>query len=332
MTHTPTWSLQQVFDLYQLPLMDLLFKAQTIHRQHFNPNEIQASTLVNIQQGGCPEDCKWCAQSVHHNTKIDVYPLMKTDEVFHKAKQAKAMGASRVCLGAAWRKPTASQLGKVKEMIATIKSLDLEACVTLGQLSIEQAHDLKDAGLDYYNHNLESSPEYFAKMTTTRHYEDRLKTIHNVQTAGLKTCCGGIVGMGESIEDQMTLLMNLANLSPQPKSVPINNLTSVAGTPLEQQNQKPIGDINFIRLIAIARIMMPQSYIRLSCGRERLSDAAQALAFFAGGNSFFLGEKLLTVNNRDQIADKALLKSLGMQFDNQTTYIPTQVCVQHAEQ
>lgn len=327
MTTACTWTPEQVFELYRQPFMDLLYQAHGVHRQHFNPNEIQASTLVNIQSGGCPEDCKWCAQSVHHHAKIDLYPLMKTEEVLQQAQKAKTEGATRLCLGAAWRTPTQRQLKQVKEMVQSIKTLGLETCVTLGQLSLEQANELKEAGLDYYNHNLETSPEYFAKMTTTRTYEGRLKTLAHVQQAGIQTCCGGIVGMGETLEDQLSLLANLANLSPYPNSVPINYLTSVAGTPLESNAATPFDVIAYIRLIATARILMPKAYIRLSCGRERLSDAEQALAFFAGANSFFLGDKLLTVPNRDSNSDQDLLDRLGMRYDTPTPRIPVKVHV-----
>lgn len=312
------WTLKDALSLYERPFQDLIFEAQTIHRQHFTPNEVQASTLVNIQQGGCPEDCKWCSQSIHNDTKIKLYPLMKKADVINKAKLAKQRGASRVCLGAAWRKPSQKQLANVSDMVKDIKSLGLETCVTLGQLTHEQAKMLKSSGLDYYNHNLESSPEHFEKMTTTRKYEDRLKTLRNAQKADLKLCSGGIVGMGETLNDQITLLVNLANLSPQPQSVPINQLIPVPGTPMAGEIA-PVDEISYVRLIAIARIMMPEAYIRLSAGREALSESTQTLAFLAGANSFFLGEKLLTLNNRDFEQDKMLLNKLGMQFDNLTT-------------
>lgn len=327
MTEQPLFTVNQVLEIYQKPLNDLIFQAQTIHRENFDPNEIQACSLVNIQSGGCPEDCKWCAQSVHHHAKIKLYPLMKTESVLEKARAAKAMGATRVCLGAAWRKPSSSQLGHVKTMIHEIKSLGLETCVTLGQLSQDQATDLKEAGLDYYNHNLETSPEHFSKMTSTRSYEGRLKTIEHVQESGLKVCSGGIVGMGESLIDQITLLANLANLKPQPKSVPINYLTSVEGTPLADLANKPMDEIGYIRLIAVARIILPKSYIRLSCGRERLSNSAQALAFLAGANSYFLGDTLLTVKNANINEDKALLKQLGMRYSGEPQSIPSKVCI-----
>tara|TARA_R110002110_G_scaffold415839_1_gene657372 strand:- start:2608 stop:3636 length:1029 start_codon:yes stop_codon:yes gene_type:complete len=330
------WQLKDAIALYQQPFQDLIFKAQTTHRQNFNPNEIQASTLVNIQQGGCPEDCKWCSQSIHNDTKIKLYPLMKKTEVLTKAKLAKQRGASRICLGAAWRNPSRTQLATVSDMVKDIKALGLETCVTLGQLTIEQAKTLKSNGLDYYNHNLESSPEHFAKMTTTRKYEDRLKTLQNAQQADLKLCSGGIVGMGETRDDQIALLVNLANLSPQPQSVPINQLIPIPGTPMAHDTD-PVDEISYVRLIAIARIMMPKAYIRLSAGREALSETTQTLAFLAGANSFFLGEKLLTTNNRDFEQDQLLLSKLGMQFDSPgivqdrpistMTNITTEVCV-----
>jgi len=322
-----TWKLESALALYQRPFQDLIFEAQTIHREHFNPNEIQASTLVNIQQGGCPEDCKWCSQSIHNDTKIKLYPLMKKKDVLEKAILAQKRGASRICLGAAWRNPTKRQLASVGEMVQDIKALGLETCVTLGQLSIEQAKTLKEHGLDYYNHNLESSPEHFEKMTTTRKYEDRLKTLRNAQQAKLKLCSGGIVGMGETLEDQITLLVNLANLQPQPQSVPINQLIPTPGT-LTRDDVSAVDEIIYVRLIAIARIMMPKSYIRLSAGREALSEATQTLAFLAGANSFFLGEKLLTLKNKTIEEDNILLKKLGMYFDQakMTQNIPTKVC------
>lgn len=322
------WTLKDALALYRRPFQDLIFEAQTVHRKHFNPNEIQASTLVNIQQGGCPEDCKWCSQSIHNDTKIKLYPLMKKKDVLDKAILAKQRGASRICLGAAWRSPTKRQLESVGQMVQAIKALGLETCVTLGQLTVEQAKTLKAHGLDYYNHNLESSPEHFKKMTTTRKYEDRLKTLHNAQQAKLKLCSGGIVGMGETLEDQITLLVNLANLQPQPQSVPINQLIPTEGT-LTKDEASPVDHIIYVRLIAIARIMMPRSYIRLSAGRHALSETAQTLAFLAGANSFFLGEKLLTLQNKTIEQDNTLLKKLGMHFDQvqSTPNIPTEVCV-----
>lgn len=314
-----------VTELFECPFMILLDKAHQTHKKHFDPNEIQASSLVNIQSGGCPEDCQWCAQSAHHKAKIKLYPLMKTQAVIEQARHAKKMGASRICLGAAWRNPTASQLSKVNEMIQAIKALGLETCVTLGQVSQAQAKELKSAGLDYYNHNLETSPEHFAKMTTTRTYQSRLDTINHVQQADLKVCCGGIIGMGESRKDQIQLLTNLANLKPQPKSVPINYLTSVENTPLENLKQQPFDEIEYIKLIAIARILMPKSYIRLSCGRERLSQSGQALAFFAGANSFFVGNELLTVTNANPDDDKQLLAKLDMRYSKAPNQISCRV-------
>lgn len=321
------WDIDKARALYQKPFIDLIYQAQSIHRDNFNTQEIQGSTLVNIQQGGCPEDCKWCAQSAHHNNKIELYPLMKQADVLEKAKIAKANGATRVCLGAAWRKPTQRQLQSVSDMVAGIKALGLETCVTLGKLSVEDAKTLKANGLDYYNHNLETSPEHFAKVTTTRKYEERVKTLHNAQAAKLKLCSGGIIGMGETLADQLSLLVNLANLNPQPESVPINQLLPVPGTPMYNTTE-PVDEISYIRLVAIARIMMPKAYVRLSAGREKLSESTQALAFLAGANSFFLGEKLLTLNNRDIAADKLLLKKLGMRFDQKTLEgsIPTEIC------
>ena len=296
--------------LYALPINDLLFEAHTVHREHFDPNRVQRSTLLSIKTGGCPEDCGYCPQAARYHTGVDNESLMALDDVVSAARAAKEHGATRFCMGAAWRGPRARDLEPVLDMVRAVKSLGLETCCTLGMLKDGQAEQLRDAGLDYYNHNLDTAPEHYGAIVTTREYEDRLDTLERVRNAGVKVCCGGIVGMGESREDRVGLLAQLASLDPQPESVPINDLVRVEGTPLAAAEELPW--VEFVRTIAVARILMPNSMVRLSAGRSRMSDAVQALCFFAGANSIFYGEKLLTTGNPDVARDDALFASLGI--------------------
>lgn len=305
------WTKEEVVQIYDQPFNDLLFQAQTIHRQHFNPNEIQISTLFSIKTGKCPEDCKYCSQSAHYKTDLKTEKLVEIDKVVEAAKEAAASGASRFCVGAAWRNPTQRDMPYLVEAIHQIKSLGLESCMTLGKLNPEQCTQLAEAGLDYYNHNLDTSREYYEKVITTRTYDDRLETIQNVRDAGMKVCCGGIIGMGENRQDRIGLLWQLATMAEHPESVPINQLIQIKGTPLEHTDS--IDSIEFIRTIATARILMPASYVRLSAGRESMSDAMQALAFLAGANSLFYGTKLLTTSNAVMNKDIALLKRLNIE-------------------
>ncbi|MBA4501454.1 biotin synthase BioB [Marinobacterium marinum] len=304
------WSEQEVRALFELPMNDLLFQAQTVHRQHFNPNEVQVSTLLSIKTGSCPEDCKYCPQSAHYNTGLEKQRLMEVEAVLNKAKQAKASGSTRFCMGAAWKHPTERDMPYVLEMIKGVKAMGLETCMTLGMLKESQAEQLSEAGLDYYNHNLDTSPEFYDKIITTRTYEDRLNTLQHVRDSGMKICSGGILGMGETAKDRYGLLMQLANLPQQPESVPINMLVKVQGTPLE--NVDDLDPLEFIRTIAVARIMMPKSHVRLSAGREQMSDELQSMAFFAGANSIFYGECLLTTPNPETNRDLQLFKRLGI--------------------
>jgi len=311
MDHTvPETPLAGALDLFELPLNDLLFRAHSVHRQNFDANRIQASTLLNIKTGGCSEDCSYCAQSVFYNTGLANEALMSVDEVRAAARAAKDAGADRFCMGAAWRSPSDRQIGRIGEMIAAVKAEGLESCCTLGMLTDSQAQKLKDAGCDYYNHNLETSPEFYSEVISTRTYQDRLDTLARVRDAGMKVCSGGILGMGESRADRAGLLITLAALDPQPESVPINMLVPIDGTPLEGT---PLMDpIELVRTIAVARILMPAAYVRLSAGRESLDEAAQALCFFAGANSVFFGERLLTTPNRDMDADTLMFERLGL--------------------
>ena len=304
------WRLDEVLALFALPFNDLLARAQAVHRAHHDPNAVQVSTLLSIKTGACPEDCAYCPQSARFRTGLKVEKLMALDDVVDRARAAKQAGATRFCMGAAWRGPRDRDLDKVSEMIAEVKALGLETCATLGMLSADQATRLKNAGLDYYNHNLDTSPEFYGEIITTRTYEDRLETLAHVRDAGMKTCCGGIVGMGESRADRAGLLAQLANLPAHPDSVPINRLVRVAGTPLE--NAAELEPLEFVRTIAVARILMPASVVRLSAGRETMDDALQALCFHAGANSIFYGEKLLTTGNPDVEADRALFDKLGL--------------------
>ena len=304
------WQRSQIAALFELPFAELIFQAQTIHRQHFNPNEVQVSTLLSIKTGKCSEDCAYCPQSIRYDTGLEVEPLLPLDEVINAAKAAKENGASRFCMGAAWRRPKDKDLDPVVDMIQAVKQEGLEACVTLGMLTEPQAKRLKDAGLDYYNHNLDSSPEYYKQIITTRNYQDRLDTLAHVRQAGINVCCGGILGMGETRKDRIGLMQELANQEPHPESVPINMLVRVEGTPLEAADD--FDPIEFIRSIAVARILMPTSYIRLSAGREDMSDEMQALCFIAGANSIFYGNKLLTTPNPSENHDHQLFNKLGI--------------------
>jgi biotin synthase len=304
------WTLAQVNALYALPFNDLLFQAQTVHRQHFTPNEVQVSTLLSIKTGACAEDCKYCPQSGHYNTGLERERLLEVEKVLTQAKAAKDKGATRFCMGAAWTNPKQRDMPYIIEMVQGVRNMGLETCMTLGMLSNEQAKTLADAGLDYYNHNLDTSPEFYGEIITTRTYQDRLDTLNHVREAGMKVCCGGILGMGESANDRSALLMQLANLPEHPQSVPINMLVKVAGTPLE--NVADLDAFEFIRTIAVARIMLPQSHVRLSAGRARMNEQMQALCFFAGANSIFYGDKLLTTDNPEADADMLLFAKLGI--------------------
>jgi biotin synthase len=296
--------------LYALPFNDLLFEAHTVHRANFDPNRVQRSTLLSIKTGGCPEDCGYCPQAARYHTGVEGQELLPLDEVVAAARAAKEHGATRFCMGAAWRGPKARDLAPVLDMVREVKAVGLEACCTLGMLKDGQAEQLRDAGLDYYNHNLDTSPEFYGQIITTRDYEDRLDTLERVRAAGVKVCCGGIVGLGESREARAGLLAQLASLDPQPESVPINDLVAIEGTPLAGTAKLPW--MEFVRTIAVARILMPMSMVRLSAGRSEMSGAVQALCFFAGANSIFYGEKLLTTGNPDVARDDALFAALGL--------------------
>jgi biotin synthase len=304
------WTLADVRALFELPFNDLLFQAQTIHRQHFDPNRVQVSTLLSIKTGACPEDCKYCPQSGHYNTGLEKEKLMEVEKVLKAAAEAKAIGSTRFCMGAAWKHPSAKDMPYVLQMVKGVKALGLETCMTLGKLDRDQTQALAEAGLDYYNHNLDTSPEYYGNIITTRTYADRLETLSYVRDAGMKICSGGILGMGESVDDRAGLLIQLANLPEHPESVPINMLVKVKGTPLEQE--KDVDPFDFIRTLAVARIMMPKSHVRLSAGREQMNEQMQSLAFFAGANSIFYGEKLLTTTNPQAEKDMLLFKRLGI--------------------
>lgn len=307
------WSSAAVMELYDLPFMDLVYRAQQTHRAHFDPNGIQLSSLLSIKTGGCPEDCGYCSQSSRYDTGLETEKLMPLDEVLAAARAAQAGGAQRFCMGAAWRSPKPHHLEAVAEMVSAVKALGLETCVTLGMLREGQAEQLKDAGLDYYNHNLDTAPEFYGKVVTTRTYQDRLDTLERVRGAGINVCCGGIVGMGESRQERAGLIAQLANMEPYPESVPINNLMRVEGTPLA--DAEPLDPFEFVRTIAVARITMPRAMVRLSAGREAMDDAMQALCFMAGANSMFYGDVLLTTGNPRMEADQRLLQRLGMRID-----------------
>ncbi|MBT2302028.1 biotin synthase BioB [Variovorax paradoxus] len=309
--HTnPRWRVADVEALLALPFMDLLFHAQQVHREHFDANEVQLSTLLSIKTGGCAEDCGYCPQSAHFDTGVEASKLMPLHEVVEAAQAAKAQGATRFCMGAAWRSPKARDMERVTDMVREVRALGLETCMTLGMLEAEQARALKDAGLDYYNHNLDSAPEFYGEIISTRTYQDRLDTLAHVRDAGIHVCCGGIVGMGEGRTQRAGLIAQLANLDPYPESVPINNLVQVAGTPLA--GTEPIDPFEFVRTIAVARITMPTTMVRLSAGREQMEEALQALCFAAGANSIFYGDKLLTTSNPQAARDRALFDRLGL--------------------
>jgi biotin synthase len=304
------WTREEVRALFALPFPELMFRAQSVHRRYFDPTEVQISTLLSIKTGGCPEDCAYCPQSAHFDTSVNAEKLMAVEAVIAEARAAKAAGASRFCMGAAWREPRDRDLDKVCAMVAGVKAIGLESCATLGMLTAAQARRLKVAGLDYYNHNLDTSPEYYGAIITTRTYQDRLDTLGHGRDAGIHVCCGGIVGMGESAEDRVGMIATLASLPAHPESVPINMLVRVAGTPLA--NGATIDAIDFVRTIAVARITMPRSVVRLSAGREDMSEETQALCFLAGANSIFYGPKLLTTPNPERDRDQRLMDKLGL--------------------
>lgn len=304
-------SIQEIEALFELPFNDLIFKAQTVHRQYFDPNRVQVSTLLSIKTGGCSEDCGYCSQSARYQTGVDNEGLLTLDAVVAAAEQARANGATRFCMGAAWRGPKPKDMVPVLEMVRAVKALGLETCATLGQLKDGQAEALADAGLDYYNHNLDTAPEYYGEIVHTHEYDDRLQTLNRVRDAGLKVCCGGIVGMGESRAQRVGLLAQLAALDPAPESVPLNLLVKIPGTPLA--DTPALEPIEFVRTIAAARITLPTSMVRLSAGRQQMPDHLQALCFLAGANSIFYGEKLLTTDNPDTRSDLALFETLGIE-------------------
>jgi len=304
------WKLAEVEALFALPFMDLVFHAQRVHRANHAPNTVQTSTLLSIKTGACPEDCAYCPQSVHYDTGLERETLMEIAAVRESAQRARAAGATRFCMGAAYRSPKSKDIAVIAQMIREVRAEGLETCATLGMLTTEQARELKDAGLDYYNHNLDTSPEYYGEIITTRTYQDRLDTLEAVRDVGMKVCCGGIVGLGESSTDRASMLVTLANLPEHPESVPINQLVRVAGTPLEGASE--VDPFDFVRTIAVARLLMPRSHVRLSAGRQSMTDEMQALCFLAGANSIFYGEKLLTTGNPDVERDRQLFARLGL--------------------
>jgi biotin synthase len=310
------WTVADIEALYALPFMDLLFRAQEAHRRHFDANEVQLSTLLSIKTGGCAEDCGYCPQSAHFDTEVEASKLMSLTEVVSAAQAAKVQGATRFCMGAAWRSPKERDIERISDMIREVKAMGLETCVTLGMLEPNQARSLKAAGLDYYNHNLDTAPEHYASIISTRTYQDRLDTLSHVRDAGISVCCGGIVGLGESRKERAGLIAQLANLDPYPESVPINNLVPVVGTPLADAD--PIDPFEFVRTIAVARITMPTSMVRLSAGRETMDEALQALCFIAGANSIFYGDKLLTTSNPQVQRDQSLFARLGLRAQGPT--------------
>jgi len=304
------WRRDEIEALFQLPFNDLLFRAATVHRQHFDPNAVQVSTLLSIKTGACPEDCKYCSQSGHYNTELEKEKLLEVQKVLAEAQAAKAKGASRFCMGAAWRSPREKDMPYVLDMVKQVKAMGLETCMTLGMLSKDQAGQLAEAGLDYYNHNLDTSPEYYGQIISTRSYNDRLDTLSHVRDAGMKVCAGGIIGMGEDRRDRIGLLQQLANLPAHPESVPINMLVKIKGTPLA--DVADLDPFEFVRTVAVARIVMPQSFVRLSAGRQEMNDEMQSLCFFAGANSIFYGERLLTTDNPETGHDQKLFDRLGI--------------------
>jgi len=307
------WNVDEITELFELPFNDLMFRAQQAHRAHFDANEIQLSTLLSIKTGGCPEDCKYCPQSSRYDTGLEKELLMAKEEVIANARAAKDKGATRFCMGAAWREPKGRAFEIVLDMIREVRDMDMETCATLGMLTEEQAEKLKDAGLDYYNHNLDTDPEYYKEIISTRTYEERLDTLKHVRAKGMSICCGGIVGMGETRRHRAGLVAQLARMNPHPESVPINMLIKIEGTPMESLDD--LDTFEFIRTIAVSRITMPGSHVRLSAGREAMSDEMQSLCFLAGANSIFYGERLLTAGNQEADADKALFEKLGLRAE-----------------
>jgi biotin synthase len=322
------WRLDEIEALFALPFNDLLFRAQQVHREHFDPNAVQVSTLLSIKTGACPEDCMYCPQSGHYNTGLGKEKLLEVEKVVEQARAALDAGASRFCMGAAWRSPRDRDLELVLEMVRRVKALGLETCMTLGMLDTAQAQRLSNAGLDYYNHNLDTSPDYYGKIITTRTYADRLDTLASVREAGMKVCAGGILGMGEAPSDRAGLLQQLARLDPHPESVPINMLIKIPGTPLE--NVEDLDPIEFIRAIAVARLLMPKSHVRLSAGRESMNESTQALAFHAGANSIFYGDTLLTAGNPEVERDQALFAKLGLHPETRTHDVQDQADLEAA--
>jgi len=308
--HHRMWTLEEARVLHDAPFNDLLFQAQTVHRRNFDPNRVQLSRLLSIKTGGCPEDCGYCSQSAHHESGLKASKLMEVRRVIAEATKARDAGATRYCMGAAWRNPKARDMDAVVAMVEGVKALGMETCMTLGMLDLGQAQQLKEAGLDYYNHNIDTSERYYSEVISTRTFADRLDTLANVRDSGIKVCCGGIVGMGEEPADRIDMLVTLANLPEHPESVPINMLIPIAGTPLAEA--KPIEPIEFVRVIALARIMMPKSHVRLSAGRTAMTDEMQALCFFAGANSIFVGDTLLTADNPGEDKDTLLFRRLGI--------------------
>ncbi len=304
------WSVATIEELLNLPFADLLFQAQQVHRAHFDPNAVQLSTLLSIKTGGCSEDCGYCPQSAFHSAGVEDRKMLEVEEVVRAARTAQQSGADRFCMGAAWREPSAGDMESVVEMVKAVRALGMETCATLGMLNDEQTEQLRSAGLDYYNHNLDTSPEFYGDIISTRDYQDRLDTLERVRRAGMHICSGGIVGMGENLTQRAGLIAQLANMDPYPESVPINNLVKVEGTPLA--DQEDIDPLDFVRTIAVARITMPAARVRLSAGRQQMSDAVQALCFLAGANSIFYGDQLLTTGNPEVEKDRALLDKLGM--------------------
>lgn len=304
------WTLKEARALFDMPFLDLVFQAQQVHRQHFDPSQIQVSTLLSIKTGACPEDCKYCAQSARYKTGLEKERLMEVQQVIELAKKAKAAGSTRFCMGAAWRNPHERDMPYLEQMVKEVKALGMETCMTLGKLDDSQASRLAQAGLDFYNHNLDTSPEFYGSIITTRTYQDRLDTLDKVRNAGIKVCSGGILGLGEEVKDRAAMLVQLANLPQPPESVPINMLAKIKGTPLA--DNEDVDPFDFIRTIAVARIMMPRSYVRLSAGREQMSEQTQAFCFMAGANSIFYGCKLLTTTNPTEDKDHQLFRKLGL--------------------
>lgn len=318
------WTQAQIEALFALPFNDLLFRAQTVHRQYFDPNQVQVSTLLSIKTGACPEDCGYCSQSAQNDTGLEREKLLPLDEVISAAEAAKAKGSTRFCMGAAWRNPTDRNLDRVVEMIEAVRGLGMETCVTLGMLTDSQAGRLKAAGLDYYNHNLDTSPEFYGNVITTRTFQDRIDTLAHVRGAGINVCSGGILGMGESARDRASMLRALANMPQHPESVPINMLVQVEGTPLYGADE--IDGLDFVRTIAVARILMPRAYVRLSAGRSEMSDELQTLCFLAGANSMFYGERLLTTDNPDADHDQQLFQRLGIAMEERPLAADAKAC------